>query len=73
MSAKLTERKKDRTYFNINRPTTDCNFNYCPHNTNCLHILDRTCPYLTMIDKLAAYEDTDLTPEEIIAMKGGRR
>lgn len=29
----------------------------------------RTCPYLKIIDRLAAYEDTGLSPEEIIELK----
>lgn len=40
-------------------------------NTTCSSTKDRSCPYLRVIDRLAEYEDTGLTPEEIKALKGG--
>ena len=46
-----------------------CTANFCALSGRCDHIGDRTCPYLQMVDRLAAYEDTDLEPEEIIELK----
>ena len=43
---------------------------YCKSAFECPNVSDRTCPYLKMIDRLAAYEDTGLSPEEIIELKG---
>ena len=34
-------------------------------NTLCESTFDRSCPYLAVIDRLADYEDTGLTPEEV--------
>lgn len=34
-------------------------------NVGCAGTKDRSCPYLMVIDRLAAYEDTGLEPEEI--------
>lgn len=34
-------------------------------NTTCAASKDRTCPYLQVIDRLAAYEDTGLTPKQV--------
>lgn len=46
-----------------------CRTEYCKIAFACPHASDRTCPYLRMIDLLAAYEDTGLSPEEIIELK----
>ncbi len=37
-------------------------------NIGCQSAKDRTCPYLVIIDRLADYEDTGLTPEKIEAL-----
>ena len=34
-------------------------------NIGCISTKDRTCPYLQIIDRLAEYEDTGLSPEEV--------
>lgn len=47
-----------------------CSTEYCKSALKCPNVSDRTCPYLKMIDRLAAYEDTGLSPEEIIELKG---
>lgn len=36
-------------------------------NTHCKALNDRSCPYLRVFDRLAAYEDTGLTPEQVKA------
>lgn len=36
---------------------------------NCVHISNRKCPYLQVIDRLASYENTGLEPGEVVAMK----
>lgn len=41
-------------------------------NIGCASSKDRTCPYLQIIDRLAAYEDTGLEPQEIAAMAKGK-
>lgn len=49
----------------------------CPQSVFCekakqcnfVHISSRKCPYLQVIDRLAAYEDTGLEPGEVVAMK----
>ena len=46
-----------------------CSTEYCKSAFECPNVSDRTCPYLKMIDRLAAYEDTGLGPEEIIELK----
>ena len=46
-----------------------CTAKFCTLSDRCDHIGDRTCPYLQMVDRLAAYEDTGLEPEEIIELK----
>lgn len=38
---------------------------WCP-DENCV---DTNCDFRRILDKLAAYEDTRMTPEEVIAMK----
>lgn len=34
-----------------------CTANFCALSGRCDHIGDRTCPYLQMVDRLAAIED----------------
>lgn len=46
-----------------------CTAKFCTLSDRCDYIGDRTCPYLQMVDRLAAYEDTGLEPEEIIELK----
>lgn len=42
--------------------------NFCSRSTNCKFLRSRMCPYLRTMDRLAAYEDTGLTPEEIVGL-----
>ena len=70
---RLTQRKNGGTFFSEDgcnmcgyaekRSSTFC------ENLGCHSVIDRSCPYLQIIDRLAAYEDTGLTPEQIVAMK----
>lgn len=46
-----------------------CSTEYCKSAFECPNVLDRTCPYLKMLDRLAAYEDTGLEPKEIQKLK----
>lgn len=69
---RLTRRgavKKERVYFNVCLERM-CNkhSNYCAKE-KCDRRSDRSCPYLQCMDRLAAYEDTGLTPEEIEELK----
>ena len=41
---------------------------FCPHAKKCNLVDNRTCPWLEALDKLAAYEDTGLTPSDIVEM-----
>ena len=47
-----------------------CTSKFCALPDRCDHIGDRACPYIQMVDRLAAYEETGLEPEEIIELKG---
>lgn len=47
-----------------------CKMEFCDKAYNCEKIKDRSCPYLKMVDRLAAYEDTGLEPREIEQLKG---
>lgn len=47
-----------------------CKIEFCDKVYNCEKIKDRSCPYLKMVDRLAAYEETGLEPEEIEQLKG---
>lgn len=46
-----------------------CSTEYCKSAFECPNVSDRTCPYLKMIDRLAAYEDTGLEPEEVAKIR----
>lgn len=69
---RLTKRQGRKTYL------TDDACNLCGYaekrsstfceNIGCASAKDRTCPYLQVIDRLAAYEDTGLTPLQITDM-----
>lgn len=41
---------------------------FCDKASVCEHVYSRECPYLRVFDRLAEYEDTGVTPEEIIAL-----
>ena len=42
-----------------------CTAKFCTLSDRCDHIGERTCPYLQMVDRLAAIEDTGIEPGEI--------
>ena len=68
---RLTKRIGNRTYFNINGKPDGCTkkeIKFC-RNNSCELSITRDCPYLKMIDTLAAYEDTELEPSEIEGLK----
>lgn len=46
----------------------DCE-DFCEKAGECDFIEDRECPYLRIIDRLAAYEDTELEPEATAQLK----
>lgn len=52
-------------------PDDNCPPFFCEKAKKCnfVHISSRKCPYLQVIDRLAAYEDTGLEPEEIESIK----
>lgn len=70
MFERLTKRKGNRTYFVTSKMPKDCNrsINFC-QNAKCKSAETRVCPYLKVIDTLAAYEDTGLSPSEITALQ----
>ena len=63
---RLTERDGNKVWFAHGRPRGFlCPRDFCDNAYGCDKVKDRTCPYLRLLDKLAAYEDTGLSPEEI--------
>lgn len=42
---------------------------FCAYAKECSMVETRECGMLKMADKLAAFEDTNLTPSEILALK----
>ena len=57
--------KKNKDWVLLNKICSKANGNFCPHAETCNFVDNRTCPYLEALDKLAAYEDAGLTPEEV--------
>lgn len=64
---RLTQRGKenDHVYFTRKPKGFLCGENFFSYAYKCDKIKDRKCPYLATIDRLAAYEDTGLEPQEI--------
>ena len=63
---RLTRRgKKNKDWVLLNKRCSKYDGDFCPHAETCDFVDKRTCPYLEALDKLAAYEDTGLTPEEV--------
>lgn len=58
----LTENTCNMCGYAEKRSSTFC------ENLGCPSTKDRTCPYLQLIDRLADYEDTGLTPLQITDM-----
>lgn len=66
---RLTKRKGNAVFFSEDACAL-CAYNEQHHSTFCENIgcsaaHDRTCPYLQVADRLAAYEDTGLTPQQV--------
>jgi hypothetical protein len=66
---RLTKRKGNAVFFSEDACAL-CAYNEQHHSTFCENLgcssaRDRTCPYLQVADRLAAYEDTGLTPEQV--------
>lgn len=68
---RLTQRSEENgyVYFTSKPKGFLCHENFCSYAYKCEKIKDRKCPYLATMDRLAAYEDTGLEPEEIIKLK----
>ena len=57
---RLTERDGDKVWFAHGRPRGFlCPREVCDNAYGCDKVKDRTCPYLRLLDKLAAYEDAE--------------
>ena len=61
---RLTIRKGNKTYINSDTiPRKNCEgkygFHFCKNATKCRSIVDRKCPVLRILDKLAYYEDLE--------------
>lgn len=57
---RLTERDGDKVWFAQGRPRGFlCPRDFCDNAYGCDKVKDRTCPYLRLLDKLAAYEDAE--------------
>jgi hypothetical protein len=66
---RLTRRgKKNTTWVLINKNCNKADGTFCPHANTCSHVENRTCPYLEVLDRLCEYEDTGLTPSDIVEM-----
>lgn len=70
---RLTKRKMSRTYLlqdgcSLCAYDERCHSIFC-QNYDCVRIKDRSCPYLHVIDRLAAYEDTGMEPKEALSAK----
>lgn len=69
---RLTKRDENKVWFAHGRPRgLFCPVEYCKNASRCENAKHRTCPYLQLLDKLAAYEDTGLEPEEIKNLNNG--
>ena len=68
--ARLTKRKENGFVTFGKRPRGSiCDVRFCSKSDACPNIKNRTCLYLKMIDRLAAYEDTGLEPEDIQSLE----
>ena len=68
---RLTRRgKKNKAWVLLNKICSKADGSFCPHAIICNHVENRTCPYLDALDRLAAYEDTGISPEEVMEIKG---
>jgi hypothetical protein len=67
---RLTRRgKKNRDWVLINKICSKATGAFCPNASSCDQVGDRTCPYLEVVDRLCEYEETNLEPSEILALK----
>lgn len=67
---RLTRRgKKNRDWVLINKICSKATGAFCPNASSCDQVGDRTCPFLEVVDRLCEYEDTNLEPSEILALK----
>lgn len=67
---RLTRRgKKNKDWVLLNKRCSKYDGDFCPHAETCDFVDKRTCPYLEALDRLAAYEDTGLEPDEIRKMQ----
>lgn len=70
---RLTKRDGMHVYTTEPETCTLCGYSwdsvshFC-ENTVCKSLKDRSCPYLRVFDRLAEYEDTGLTPEQVNAL-----
>lgn len=64
---RLTQRGKENNHVYFTRRPKGflCGEDFCSYSYKCDKIKDRSCPYLEVMDRLAAYEDTGLEPQEI--------
>jgi len=64
---RLTKKVDNHVYFATKAPHNNCPTTFCIHAKNCGQLYGdlarRTCPVLKAADRLAAYEDTGLMPE----------
>ncbi len=62
---RITERKGNGFVTFREKKQRKCEKTFCSYANCCESVVDRSCPYLKLIDRLADYEDTKLTPEEV--------
>ncbi len=66
---RITERKGNGFVTFREKKQRKCEKTFCSYANCCESVVDRSCPYLKLIDRLADYEDTELTPEEVSKMQ----
>ena len=66
---RITERKSNGFVTLGERPRVECDGIFCGYASNCNKVMDRTCPHIVMVDRLADYEDTGLMPNEVSKLK----
>lgn len=66
---RLTERKSNGFVTLGERPRVECDEIFCGYASKCDKVMDRSCPHIVAVDRLADYEDTGLMPNEVSKLK----
>ena len=66
---RITERKSNGFVTLGERPRIECDEIFCGYASKCDKVMDRSCPHIVAVDRLADYEDTGLMPNEVSKLK----